>query len=322
MGQKVGRITRFDPPDDGGEWFDLVLDSGARVKLHRASMAEVHRLFGPRMFEAVLQFHADWRGRARRATIETPPLGWTIPIPFKPDLSQSLVPDQPMVRAILMSIVDSIPERGANNGIEVSMQRVRRHAVGLLAATLADPYHPDLLDEREFEMFEMRAADTAFRATGIVPVELEEALKALGPPALASWAIVCAEHVLGLYEARYPGDHRARDFVAGARALLAGTPNDDTAEMKEPRWTWAFRAKKTAAPPTAGAASAYLAAVFAHSTAHHSIRDMGLARTTATSTADYAVEAAWLAANDYRIAIEERAWQLEELRRWGGQPNV
>lgn len=116
---------------------------------------------------------------------------------------------------------------------------------------------------------------------------------------LAIWAAVCAEHVLALFEERYPLDNRPRHAIETARAWAAGEVRVDAAR------TAAFAAHAVARDVTdVVAREVARAAGHAVATAH---------------MADHALGPAWYAVRAVRAAAgvaaaeRERAWQLEQL---------
>ena len=119
---------------------------------------------------------------------------------------------------------------------------------------------------------------------------------------LADWALVCAEHVLPLFEAHQPGDSRPREAIGLARAWIRGE-----VRMGEARQA-AFRANAAARgmpdPAKFAALSAGQAAAVPHVAAH----DLGAAA--------YAIRAAsaCVPADDAaRAGAQEREWQREHL---------
>jgi hypothetical protein len=120
---------------------------------------------------------------------------------------------------------------------------------------------------------------------------------------VATWAADCAERVLGLFEAEAPGDDRARDAIARARAF--GRGELDAASQIRRRFE-AVRAAGAAISP-AGAAAARAAAQ-ASAVAHMGAHALGAAA--------YAAKAAGLAApDDPGAVIEEVRWQLDAMTR-------
>ncbi|KJQ52812.1 putative immunity protein [Microbacterium sp. SA39] len=118
---------------------------------------------------------------------------------------------------------------------------------------------------------------------------------------VAVWAADCAERVLPLFEAEAPGDDRARDAIARARAFASG---ELTAAGEIRRRFVAGRAAASAHTPAgvAAARAAAQAAGVAHMGAH------------ALGAAAYAATAVGLAHPDDSGAVEvEVRWQLEHL---------
>ena len=117
---------------------------------------------------------------------------------------------------------------------------------------------------------------------------------------LAGWALLCADHVLHLFEDRRPGDDRPREALAAGRAWIRGE-----VRMGEARAA-AFRANAAARgtpdPARLAALSAGQAAAVPHVAAH----ELGAAA--------YAIRAAGAAAGDAATArATEREWQWEQL---------
>lgn len=116
---------------------------------------------------------------------------------------------------------------------------------------------------------------------------------------VAEWAAGCAERVLPLFEAEAPGDERARDGIARARAFARGEL-DAAGEIR--RRFVAGRASQAATSP-AGKAAAWAAgqaAGVAHMGAH------------ALGAAAYAAKAAEMA-EPGRGGDAEIAWQLANM---------
>jgi len=119
---------------------------------------------------------------------------------------------------------------------------------------------------------------------------------------LADWALLCAEHVLHLFEDQQPGDRRPREALDLGRAWIRGE-----VRMGEARQA-AFRANAAARdlpdPAKFAALSAGQAAAVPHVAAH----DLGAAA--------YAIRAAaaCAAADDAaRARAREREWQRAQL---------
>lgn len=110
------------------------------------------------------------------------------------------------------------------------------------------------------------------------------------------FACDCAERVLHLYEARYPGDTRPRDAIEMARRFA----NGDVKVTHEELASAAYAAAAVAADAAAYAAA--YAAYAAYSAA---------AAAAYAAAADAADAAAYVAARD-----EERAWQRDRLVRY------
>lgn len=120
---------------------------------------------------------------------------------------------------------------------------------------------------------------------------------------LATWAADCAEHVLTLFEQRYPQDDRPRRTIETAHAWARGEVTVGEARA------WALEAHAAARDAADDAArAAARAAGHAVATAHmadHALR-----------AADYAVDAvkASRSGRDEVLAADrERAWQHERL---------
>ena len=120
---------------------------------------------------------------------------------------------------------------------------------------------------------------------------------------LASWAANCAEHVLPLFTARYPGDDRPRQAIETARAWSRGE-----ASIYEARET-AFAAHAAARSASdAAAREAARSAGHAVATAHMADHELGAAA--------YAIKAVRLSspAEVATLAGErECQWQREHL---------
>ena len=119
---------------------------------------------------------------------------------------------------------------------------------------------------------------------------------------LADWALVCAEHVLPLFEDHQPGDGRPREAIDIGRAWIRGEVRMGDARRA------AFQANAAARgmpdPAKFAALSAGQAAAVAHVAAH----DLGAAA--------YAIRAAGarVPADDAAQArAEEREWQRAHL---------
>ncbi|MEU0554088.1 putative immunity protein [Dactylosporangium sp. NPDC006015] len=119
---------------------------------------------------------------------------------------------------------------------------------------------------------------------------------------LALWAAVCAEHVLGHFEAARPGDLRPRRAIEAARAWVRGEVKMMEARAAGGHAMGAARDLRGAARHAAYAAGQ--AAVVAHVAAH----ELGAAA--------YAIKAARAAAPDGTggaAARQECQWQRDQL---------
>ena len=116
---------------------------------------------------------------------------------------------------------------------------------------------------------------------------------------LTVWAADCAEHVLGLFEARQPRDGRPRKAVAAARAWARGEIKCGAARTAA---LSAHAAARAATDPAAIAAAR--ACGHAAATAH--------VATHSRAAADYARKAVTLAAAAAATA-KELAWQKRRL---------
>ncbi len=119
---------------------------------------------------------------------------------------------------------------------------------------------------------------------------------------LADWALLCAEHVLPLFQDGQPGDSRPRDAIDAGRAWIRGELS-----MMESRQT-AFQANAAARglpdPAKFAALSAGQAAAVPHVAAH----ELGAAA--------YAIRAAGASAaadGAARARATEREWQRAQL---------
>jgi hypothetical protein len=117
---------------------------------------------------------------------------------------------------------------------------------------------------------------------------------------LAVWAADCAQRVLGLFEAKAPGDSRPRDAITRLRAFSRGELG--VAEARR-RFVAHAAARDVSAPAAVAAArAAGQAASIPHMGAH------------ALGAAAYAAKAAGLAAPDRPEAVsEEIRWQLGRM---------
>ena len=118
---------------------------------------------------------------------------------------------------------------------------------------------------------------------------------------VAAWAADCAERVVGLFEVVAPGDGRARESIARARAFARGEL--DVAQEIRHRFIGGGTAREVAVP---SAAAATRAAGQATAVAHMGAHGLGAAA--------YAAKAAGLAAHDEPGAVaEEVRWQLAHM---------
>lgn len=120
---------------------------------------------------------------------------------------------------------------------------------------------------------------------------------------LAGWAADCAGHVLGLFEARCPGDGRPRRAVETARAWSRGQ-----ATVGEAREAACAAHAAGRGATDAVAREAARAAGHAVATAHMADHELGAAA--------YAIRAARLAVAESEAAAageRERRWQCERL---------
>lgn len=129
------------------------------------------------------------------------------------------------------------------------------------------------------------------------PQSLSEADRRL----VAAWAADCADHVLGLFEAESPDDHRPRDLIARARAFARGEL-DTAAEIRRRFAGGVGQAEVTAPAGAAAARAAGQAVAVCHMGAH------------ALGAAAYAARAAGLADPQRPEAVEEEIrWQLGHM---------
>jgi hypothetical protein len=119
---------------------------------------------------------------------------------------------------------------------------------------------------------------------------------------LADWALLCAEHVLHLFEDHQPGDSRPREAIDAGRAWIRGELRmGDSRRM-------AFRANAAARGMPDAAKFAALSAGQAAAVPHVAAHELGAAA--------YAIRAAGAAvpADDAaRARVEEREWQRAHL---------
>jgi hypothetical protein len=119
---------------------------------------------------------------------------------------------------------------------------------------------------------------------------------------LAEWALVCAEHVLHLFEEQQPDDSRPRDVIELGRAWIRGEVRMTDAHNA------AFRANAAGRGLPDPAKFAALSAGQAVAVAHVAAHDLGAAA--------YAIRAAGAAvpADDaVQARIREREWQHERI---------
>jgi hypothetical protein len=119
---------------------------------------------------------------------------------------------------------------------------------------------------------------------------------------LAEWALVCAEHVLHLFEEQQPDDSRPRDVIEIGRAWIRGEVRMTDAHNA------AFRANAAGRGLPDPAKFAALSAGQAVAVAHVAAHDLGAAA--------YAIRAAGAAvpADDAAQArLREREWQRERI---------
>jgi hypothetical protein len=119
---------------------------------------------------------------------------------------------------------------------------------------------------------------------------------------IAEWAIVCAEHVLHLFEQDQPGDGRPRDAINIGRAWIRGE-----ARMSEARRA-AFAANAAARGLADPAKFAALAAGQAAAVAHVAAHDLG-----AAAYAIRAIQACVPADQAEGARHRERDWQRAQI---------
>ncbi|GAA3711610.1 hypothetical protein GCM10022204_33010 [Microlunatus aurantiacus] len=119
---------------------------------------------------------------------------------------------------------------------------------------------------------------------------------------LALWAALCAEHVLGLFEAEAPDDPRPRQAIEGARAWVVGE-----LAMRAAR-ALGGHAMAAARPLRGSARFAAYAAGQTACVAHVPEHDLG-----AAAYAIKAARAAVLPAEAEAAARAECAWQRDQL---------
>ncbi len=119
---------------------------------------------------------------------------------------------------------------------------------------------------------------------------------------LADWALLCAGHVLRLFEDHQPSDSRPREAIEAGRAWIRGE-----VRMGEARRA-AFRANAAAREMPDPAKFAALSAGQAAAVAHVAAHDLGAAA--------YAIRAASAcvpAGDAARVRAREREWQRAHL---------
>src|SRR5918996_111004 len=119
---------------------------------------------------------------------------------------------------------------------------------------------------------------------------------------LAEWAILCAEHVLHLFEQHQPGDSRPRDAINFGRAWIRGE-----ARMGEARRA-AFAANAAARGLPDPAKFAALAAGQAAAVAHVAAHDLG-----AAAYALRAIRASFPTDQAEETRLRERDWQRAQI---------
>ena len=128
------------------------------------------------------------------------------------------------------------------------------------------------------------------------PVRLVSKLDTWNDKSARLFAADCAEHVLYLFEDRYPQDERPRKAIKAARQFISGDITfDEMAAAWDAAWDAARATAGDAARAAAGAAAGYAA--------------WAAAKATAWAAAGAAAgDAAWAAAR-----AAERQWQTERL---------
>jgi hypothetical protein len=119
---------------------------------------------------------------------------------------------------------------------------------------------------------------------------------------LADWALLCAEHVLHLFEERQPGDSRPRDAIEAGRAWIRGELR--MGDARQVAFQANAAAREMADPAKFAALSAGQAAAVPHVAAH----DLGAAA--------YAIRAAGACVppdGAARARAEEREWQRAQI---------
>lgn len=119
---------------------------------------------------------------------------------------------------------------------------------------------------------------------------------------LAEWAILCAEHVLHLFDQHQPGDSRPRDAINVGRAWIRGE-----ARMSEARRA-AFATNAAARGLPDPARFAALAAGQAAAVAHVAAHDLG-----AAAYALRTIQASVRAGQAEEARLRERDWQRAQI---------
>jgi hypothetical protein len=153
VGKYVGRTINAEAPSQG-LWCRVHLDTRATIYAEKARLAHLVELFGERLPEVVVRFETTWLKRQVKGhEVLRLPDGWSMTVPFHPDMARTMDQPSDQERLALVAIVERFPERPVRNGIEESMQRVRRIAIGMLGSTVEAPYHPDPVDAEELSRF-------------------------------------------------------------------------------------------------------------------------------------------------------------------------
>jgi hypothetical protein len=128
-------------------------------------------------------------------------------------------------------------------------------------------------------------------------------------------AIACAEHVLELFEKKYPDDKRPRQAIEAAIEWVKN-PTEENRKKCRTAAAYAYAAAAyayAAAAYAASAADAYAAAADAYAAAASSAADASSAAADAYTAAAYAASAAAASASaDARK--NERKWQANKIR--------
>jgi hypothetical protein len=119
---------------------------------------------------------------------------------------------------------------------------------------------------------------------------------------LADWALLCAEHVLQLFEDHQPGDSRPRDAIEAGRAWIRGEVR--MGDARRAAFQANAAARGIADPAKFAALSAGQAAAVPHVAAH----DLG-----AAAYAIRAVSAGVPASDTAAAQAKERQWQRVQL---------